>query len=65
MKSTSEQFDGVKCTAETTKAILCIVDGTEVWIPKSVVDDDSEVSSKDDEGLLIVAEWFARKQGWI
>jgi hypothetical protein len=38
-----------------------------MWIPKSVIDDDSDVydntSGADGPGDLIVAGWWAEKQG--
>jgi hypothetical protein len=50
---------------ETEKALLVeLEDGEEVWIPKSVIDDDSEVFGVGDEGKLVVEGWFAVKQGW-
>lgn len=59
------------CTAiaETEQAILVEGDfpnSTEKsWIPKSqIVQEKSEILSKEDEGTLVVSEWFARKQGW-
>ena len=60
----------VKVLRETEKALLVLTDeGEEVWVPKSVVDEDSEVYQKDDEGTLIVQEWFAKKteefQGYV
>lgn len=52
----------VKVLRETEKALLVLTDeGDELWVPKSVVDEDSEVFQKDDEGTLIVQEWFAKK----
>jgi len=51
--------------AETDKAVL--VEAPEldeaIWVPKSVIDDDSEVYERGTEGDLIVAEWWATKQG--
>lgn len=53
----------VVCVAETTKAIK-VYDGTkEFWVPKSVVHEDSEVWKTGQEGTLIVAEWWAEKEG--
>lgn len=50
---------------ETEHALLVSVEGEEVWIPKSVIDEDSECySMKSGAGTLIVADWFGRKQGW-
>jgi len=59
-----ERVGQAKCIRQTDKAILVVLDGGEHWIPQSVIDDDSEVWKKYDEGELVVAEWFARKQGW-
>ena len=51
--------------SETNSAILAKLESKEeIWIPKSVVHDDSEVSSLDDEGVLIVKHWWAEKNGW-
>lgn len=48
---------------ETEKAVLCVIDGEEKWIPKSQISDDSDVYGKGHEGDLIVTEWFAKKEG--
>lgn len=50
----------------TDKAVLVEVDGTETWLPKSVLHEDSEIdedSGVDDEGLVVVKKWFADKEG--
>jgi hypothetical protein len=51
--------------AETEKAILCLVEtGDLVWVPKSVIHEDSEVYSKRSGcGTLVVPAWFAKKSG--
>jgi hypothetical protein len=59
------EFEDVRVKAETELAILCEIDGKEVWIPRSQVHDDSEVSSQGDEGTLILARWFAEKEGLV
>lgn len=59
------EFRGVTCTAETKAAILVVIDEVEHWIPKSQVDDDSEVYKKGDEGTLIISEWIAQEKGLI
>jgi hypothetical protein len=54
------------CVRETEKAILVEASDLpdqQMWIPKSCVHDDSEVFKKDDEGTLVVMEWFATKNG--
>lgn len=54
-------FDDVVVRAETPKALLCDIEGTDNWIPKSVISKDSEVKAKGDEGILVIKSWFARK----
>lgn len=51
------------CIKETDKAILVVIGTREVWIPKSQIHDDSEVKEPDDEGTLVVSDWFGRKEG--
>lgn len=59
-------FDKAYCDAETARAIHIIGIGDNGnWIPKSVIDDDSEVYQKGDEGTLVLPEWFALKEGLI
>jgi len=66
----------VTCRRSTEKAILVALSGLdpgirEVWIPRSVIDDDSEVwGSKYDDGEdacgpgdLILARWWVRANG--
>lgn len=61
----SATFPDVRCIKETSLAILCDIEGNEQWIPKSVIDDDSEVHEEGDEGTLSVAGWFATKEGLV
>jgi hypothetical protein len=51
----------------TNKALLARIPdlGENVWVPLSVIDDASEVCEAGDEGDLVVAEWWARKQGLV
>lgn len=64
---TTHRIEDARCIAETDRAIR--VDAQDfdepVWIPKSQVDDDSEIYELGGEGTLVVTEWFARKQGWV
>jgi oxalate decarboxylase/phosphoglucose isomerase-like protein (cupin superfamily) len=50
---------------ETAAAILVETDdGTVCWVPKSAIHDDSECYSlKSGPGDLIVARWWAEKEG--
>jgi|SoiMethySBSTD1v2_1073268.scaffolds.fasta_scaffold5118883_1 hypothetical protein len=65
MPRPSAEFLKVECVKETELALLCVIDGDEVWIPKSQVMDDSEVNAEGDEGTLVVTEWFAVKEGLV
>lgn len=57
------EVEGVVCIRETDAALLCQVDGKEVWIPRSQVLDDSEVNEEGDEGVLVIPEWLALERG--
>jgi hypothetical protein len=52
-----------KCSSDTEKALLVVIDGKNIWVPKSVVHDDSEVYKVGDEGELLVKRWWAEKNG--
>ena len=45
---------------DTDKARLFIIDGRDVWIPKSVIDEEDE-----EENTVSVKEWWALKEGLI
>lgn len=58
-------LEDVLCIAETAKAIKVILpDNDETWVPKSQVDEDSEVYENNSSGTLIVTRWFADKEGF-
>lgn len=60
----TESFADVKCIKETARAVLVVFpDNRNAWIPKSVIDDDSEVYKDGTDGTLIVQRWFAEKEG--
>ena len=69
MRANGRDEDGVsfhdaKALVVTPKALLCrLADEREVWVPLSVITDDSEVWRYGDEGELVVRSWFARKEG--
>ncbi len=58
-------IDSVYCEKETAKALLVRVHAKSYWCPKSVVHDDSEVFDEDQNrfGRLVVAQWWADKEG--
>jgi hypothetical protein len=55
-------FNDVEVVQETEAALLCRIDGRDVWIPKSQIDDDSEVYEKGTEGELVVSQWIAEQK---
>jgi hypothetical protein len=59
------EFKDVRVKAATDKALLCVIDDEEHWIPLSQIDDDSEVYQAGTEGTLIVTEWIAKQKGLV
>jgi hypothetical protein len=55
------QIHDVIALKETEAALLVEIEGEEFWIPKSQIDDDSEVYKADTEGTLIITLWLAEK----
>lgn len=54
------------CIGMTPKALhIKFTDGTKMWVPKSVVHDDSEVFDDDENkaGKLVLHAWFAADRG--
>jgi hypothetical protein len=51
---TAVEFDDI--INETDLAILFLINGQEIWIPKSVI-------TRQDDGEIFVQTWFARKEG--
>lgn len=56
-------FSDTRALRATDQALLCLIEGEELWIPLSLIDEDSEVSDVGDEGELVVSSWWARQQG--
>lgn len=59
------QIQNVTVSKETESALLVNIEGEEIWIPKSQIDDDSEVYKKDTEGTLVITEWIAKQKGLV
>jgi hypothetical protein len=59
------RFDDVRCTKMTEKALKVVIEDDVYWIPKSQIDDDSEVydDGEHNEGTLIISEWIAEQKG--
>lgn len=56
------EFDDVSCVRETENAILCVVDGEELWFPKSQLAEGNEVAGAGDVGTLVVTRWIAEQK---
>lgn len=65
VRGPTAEFEGVKSIKSTDKALLCLIDGKEVWIPRSQIHEDSEVYEDDHEGKLVVSEWIAKEKELI
>lgn len=59
------ELENVTVVKDSGQALLCDIDGDEVWIPQSQIDDDSEVYREGDSGKLIISEWIALQKGLI
>lgn len=59
------EVEDVEIIAETEKAILCVIDGKQHWIPQSQVRDDSEIWKKGDKGTLVISSWIAEQRGLV
>jgi hypothetical protein len=65
MSGETVEIDDVAAEAETDLALLCIIDDKKRWIPKTVVHEDSEVSSEGDTGTIVLMRWFAEREGLV
>ena len=59
------EFEDVFVLRETPRAILCRIDGQNIWIPQSQVHADSEIWKVGDHGLLVVSEFIAKEKGLV
>ena len=63
MQPNAVEIRDVQAIKETDAALLCAIEGEEIWIPKSQINDDSEVYAEGGEGTLVITRWFAEKKG--
>lgn len=54
-----------KCIRATDRAVLVRIGDKEIWIPQSVVHDDSEVFKEGDEGKIVTKQWWAERNGHV
>ena len=62
MSEETVELEDVSVEAETDLALLYNIDDKKHWIPKSVVHEDSEVSSEGDTGTSVLQRWFAEER---
>lgn len=59
-------FPRASCQGETDKALLIHFDtGEQHWMPKSQIDDDSEVFERGHFGTFICSQWIAEQKGLV
>lgn len=56
-------LDVERVVRETEKALLLLVEGEELWVPKSVVSAPGEYAEGDENCTVSVAAWWAGKNG--
>lgn len=57
-------FCGAQGAQETERALQVVLSsGRTLWVPKSVIHDDSEVFETGHSGKLVLKMWFALKEG--
>lgn len=60
----TRRFEDVYAIRETEKALsVYFGDGVWKWVPKSQIDDDSEVYIQGQEGTIVISDWWAEKEG--
>lgn len=62
-------IDAARILRDSDSGMAVLVEAPElsdpVWIPKSLIHDDSEVFEVGHEGTILIASWFAEKKGWL
>jgi hypothetical protein len=53
------EIDDCVCSIATSKAILVVREGEEVWVPTSQIHADSEVYKPGTAGILVIPRWVA------
>jgi hypothetical protein len=67
MSNDKVEFEGASCISQSNKAIrVRLADRvTPIWIPRSLVDDDSEVYERGHTGTLVLPEWWCIQEGLV
>lgn len=56
-------LDVEKVVKETENALLILLEGEEIWIPKSQVSEPETYGEGDEEVTISVTEWIAKQKG--
>lgn len=48
---------------ETALAFLFVIEGEELWVPKSVIENPDTIDADEVGGEVWLAEWFSKKEG--
>ena len=57
-------LEDIEVIKETAKALLVDFEDESYWIPKSQVDDDSEVWKMGQKGDMIITHWITSQMGF-
>lgn len=67
MSTTYEQetitLEEVASLHATADAVLCLIGSRQVWVPQSVIHEDSEVFDAGQIGKLVIFTWWATREG--
>jgi len=50
--------------AATERALLCVIEDEEVWIPRSQIV-EGDIEEKGDTGSVVITAWLAEQRGWL
>lgn len=56
-------FENCDIVGATEKALHVEYDGTEFWVPRSVVDGGDKLEQGDKDVSVSIQEWFCEKEG--
>jgi hypothetical protein len=59
------EFEVTNVLAATDLALLCVIEGQEVWLPRSQLQDGTEVEDRGDSGTVVLPEWLAVEKGLV
>jgi len=59
-------FEDCMAIRSTAKALYVVIEGEQIWVPRSVIvvdDANNEIESIGDEGMIVLPRWFAVAEG--